>query len=111
MTVTRQGRTALMISRRLGVARLAERVIVLRDGVIVEEGHHDRLVAQDGVSAALFAGQAQWYRWEDVGRELPPHTPTRSSLSVPLCSRTSTGSPQQGMSCASAWTGVSQGLP
>jgi ABC-type multidrug transport system fused ATPase/permease subunit len=44
------------------VARLADRVIVLQGGVIVEEGPHDRLVARDGVYAALFAAQAQWYR-------------------------------------------------
>ena len=49
-----------MISHRLGVIRLAERVIVLRDGVIVEEARHDRLVARGGVSDALFTGQAQW---------------------------------------------------
>jgi ATP-binding cassette subfamily B protein len=57
-----RGRTALMISHRLGVARLADWVIVLQGGMIVEEGPHDRLVAKDGVYAALFAAQAQWYR-------------------------------------------------
>jgi ATP-binding cassette subfamily B protein len=56
------GRTALMISHRLGVARLADRVLVLQGGMIVEEGHHDALVARGGVYAALFAAQAQWYR-------------------------------------------------
>jgi ATP-binding cassette, subfamily B, bacterial len=56
------GRTAVMISHRLGAARVADRVIVLQEGVIVEEGHHDTLIAQGGVYAALFAAQAQWYR-------------------------------------------------
>jgi len=56
------GRTAIMISHRLGAARLADRVIVLQEGAIVEEGHHDTLVAKGGVYAALFAAQAQWYR-------------------------------------------------
>jgi len=57
-----EGRTAIMISHRLGAARLADRVIVLQDGQIVEQGHHDALVDQGGVYAALFAAQAQWYR-------------------------------------------------
>lgn len=57
-----EGRTAIMISHRLGAARLADRVIVLRDGVVVEEGHHDELVGKGGEYAALFAAQAQWYR-------------------------------------------------
>ena len=54
--MTRQGRTAVMFSHRLGVARLVDRIIVLRDGVIVEEGRHDRLVASGGE----YAAQAQW---------------------------------------------------
>ncbi len=56
------GRTAIMIAHRLGVARLADRVIVLRDGAIAEQGRHDALVAAGGVYAAMFAAQAQWYR-------------------------------------------------
>jgi ABC-type multidrug transport system fused ATPase/permease subunit len=57
-----EGRTAIMISHRLGMARLADRIIVLQDGAIVEEGRHDKLVAQGGVYARMFAAQAQWYR-------------------------------------------------
>lgn len=57
-----ESRTAIMISHRLGAARLADRVIVLRDGEIVEQGHHDDLVARGGLYGALFAAHAQWYR-------------------------------------------------
>lgn len=56
------GRTALMISHRLGAARLADRVIVLRDGAVVEDGPHDALIRHGGEYARLFAAQAQWYR-------------------------------------------------
>jgi ATP-binding cassette subfamily B protein len=56
------GRTAIMVSHRLGMARLADRVLVLRDGQIVEDGPHDTLVARCGPYAAMFAAQAQWYR-------------------------------------------------
>ena len=57
-----EGKTAVMISHRLGAARLADRIVVLRDGRIVEEGHHDTLLTAGGEYARLFAAQAQWYR-------------------------------------------------
>ncbi len=57
-----EGRTAIMISHRLGMARLADRVVVLHGGEIVEEGSHDDLVARKGAYARMFAAQAQWYR-------------------------------------------------
>ncbi|MBE3584150.1 MAG: ABC transporter ATP-binding protein [Limnochordaceae bacterium] len=55
-------RTAIMISHRLGAARLADRVIVLRGGTVVEVGGHDELIARKGEYARLFEAQAQWYR-------------------------------------------------
>ena len=57
-----QGKTAVLISHRLGMARLADRVLVLRDGGVVENGQHGALVAAGGEYARLFAAQAQWYR-------------------------------------------------
>jgi ABC-type multidrug transport system fused ATPase/permease subunit len=57
-----RGRTAVMISHRLGAARLADRIVVLREGRIVEIGRHDALIACGGEYARLFAAQAQWYR-------------------------------------------------
>ena len=56
------GRTALLISHRLGSARMADRILVLKDGCIVEQGHHDDLVAKGGVYAAMWEEQASWYR-------------------------------------------------
>ena len=56
------GRTALLISHRLGSARMADRILVLKDGRIVEQGHHDDLIAQGGVYAAMWEEQASWYR-------------------------------------------------
>jgi ATP-binding cassette subfamily B protein len=57
-----EGRTAIMISHRQGAARLADRILVLRDGRIVEDGPHEALVNAGGEYARLFAAQAQWYR-------------------------------------------------
>ena len=56
------GRTALLISHRLGSARMADRILVLKDGRIVEQGHHDALVVKGGVYAAMWEEQASWYQ-------------------------------------------------
>ena len=56
-----EGRTSVLISHRLGMARLADRVVVLREGRVVEDGHHDVLVIAGGEYAALFGAQARWY--------------------------------------------------
>lgn len=55
------GHTTFLISHRIGTARLAERILVLRDGRLVEDGHHDVLVRAGGEYADLFAAQRQWY--------------------------------------------------
>jgi len=55
-------RTAIMISHRLGMARLADRVLVLQNGTIVEEGGHNELLAKGGLYTRMFEAQAQWYR-------------------------------------------------
>lgn len=55
-------KTVLLISHRLGSARLADRVVFLQEGRIVEEGTHDQLVETGGAYAELFEMQAEWYR-------------------------------------------------
>lgn len=62
------GRTVLMVTHRLGSARLASRIAVLKEGQIVEEGTHDELVRLGGEYARMFRAQAHWYAdREDVG--------------------------------------------
>jgi ATP-binding cassette subfamily B protein len=49
-----RGRTALVIAHRLSTIRHADRIVVLRDGRVEEEGSHDELVARAGTYADLW---------------------------------------------------------
>ena len=53
-----QGRTVLTIAHRLSTIAHADRIVVLEDGIIVEEGSHDDLLAREGRYAALWHRQA-----------------------------------------------------
>ncbi len=57
-----KGRTAILISHRVGFARLADRIILLSDGKVAEVGTHDELMVKNGLYASFFNEQAQWYQ-------------------------------------------------
>ena len=61
------GKTVLLISHRLGSARLADRVLFLKNGRISEEGAHADLMAAGGAYAELYDMQAEWYREQPEG--------------------------------------------
>ena len=52
-----EARTSLIVSHRISTVRDADQILVLDRGRIVERGHHDELVAHDGLYAALYRKQ------------------------------------------------------
>jgi ATP-binding cassette, subfamily B, bacterial len=56
------GRTGVLISHRFSTVRMADRIVVLRGGEVVETGTHEELVSAGGLYAELFGMQAVGYR-------------------------------------------------
>ncbi|MDR7857366.1 ABC transporter ATP-binding protein [Tissierella sp.] len=56
-----KGKTSLFISHRLSSTRIADRIIVLDKGKIIEEGDHNQLINEDGLYANMYKIQARQY--------------------------------------------------
>lgn len=54
---TAKARTTIIIAHRLATVRNADRIIVMKDGVVEEEGQHETLVQANGVYAELVGAQ------------------------------------------------------
>jgi ATP-binding cassette subfamily B protein len=57
-----KGRTSILISHRFSTVRLADKIYVIHDGKLAEEGSHQELVDRDGRYAHMFRLQAEGYR-------------------------------------------------
>lgn len=57
-----EGHTVILVSHRFSSVRAADRILVLDQGRIVEDGSHDQLLAEQGLYAELFNIQAEGYR-------------------------------------------------
>jgi ATP-binding cassette, subfamily B, bacterial len=65
-----RGRTTLLIAHRLQTAKTADRIVVLQDGLIVEDGPHASLVTRGGPYAALWEAFTEARRREAAPRTL-----------------------------------------
>ena len=71
LDVVLQNRTAIVIAHRLSTIKSADRIIVLRQGQIIEEGNHDALMLQHGHYAELYN---TYFRHQSPDYEIPQAT-------------------------------------
>ena len=65
-----QGRTVLMIAHRLSTVRNADKIVVLSEGSIAEQGNHDELLAREGLYARMWADYEQAASWKIARSEV-----------------------------------------
>lgn len=56
-----EGKMVIIVTHRISVACLADRIVVFKDGEIIEDGTHDACLLNDGEYARLYSTQAKWY--------------------------------------------------
>ncbi|MFZ6014645.1 MAG: hypothetical protein ACOYXT_30170, partial [Bacteroidota bacterium] len=61
-----QGRTTIIISHRVSSAKLANKIVVLADGKIVQEGTHEALLEKEGMYRDLYEKQVMMDEAEEV---------------------------------------------
>lgn len=54
-------RSSILITHRLGATKKADWIMVLSEGKIAEEGHHESLMRKEGIYEGLYSQQQQWY--------------------------------------------------
>lgn len=55
-------KTAILISHRLGSTKIADRILVLDGGTLIESGTHDELINKKNLYWAMYQKQANWYK-------------------------------------------------
>ena len=56
-----KNKTAVIITHRLGSAKIADRIVVLDRGRIAEQGTHEELMGRKGIYSEMYHEQAKWY--------------------------------------------------
>ncbi|PMC36384.1 ABC transporter ATP-binding protein [Bacillus sp. UMB0899] len=58
--------TAIFISHRMASAKIADKIIVMKHGEIVEIGNHESLLSKNGEYAQMYHSQAKWYQESEL---------------------------------------------
>ncbi|MBW8348459.1 ABC transporter ATP-binding protein/permease [Bacillus sp. IITD106] len=56
-----KNKMSIIVTHRIGAARLASKIIVLNEGKIEEEGTHEELMEAEGLYSRMYRSQKQWY--------------------------------------------------
>ncbi|WP_172122379.1 MULTISPECIES: ABC transporter ATP-binding protein [unclassified Devosia] len=72
-----EGRTGLVIAHRLATIRGADRIIVLQNGELIENGNHDQLMAKNGLYARLY--NMNYASFDDIPEEVIAAGPKAAS--------------------------------
>jgi len=59
-----KNKSAVIVTHRLGSVKLADRIIVMKDGEVVQIGTHEKLINVEGEYKRLYEAQEQWYNDE-----------------------------------------------
>jgi len=57
-----RGKTTVFISHRLGSTKIADKIFVIEQGNVAEQGSHDQLMAKNGLYAEMYESQRSWYQ-------------------------------------------------
>lgn len=63
-----QGRTALLVTHRIGLTKIANRIMVMDQGKLVQMGTYNELAAADGKFRELLQAQRKWYMHSVTGK-------------------------------------------
>jgi ABC-type multidrug transport system fused ATPase/permease subunit len=66
-----KGRTVITIAHRLSTIRASNKILVLKDGVLAEQGNHDELMALGGIYAGLYHAQFEGTASQELPGALP----------------------------------------
>jgi ABC-type multidrug transport system fused ATPase/permease subunit len=64
-----EGKTSIIISHRVGLCKLADRIIVMKNGEVAEVGTHAELFAMNGEYNRIWGEQSKWYDENEVVRQ------------------------------------------
>jgi len=56
-----KGKTAILVTHRLGSTKIADRILLMESGQVCELGTHEQLITRDGKYAQMYREQAGWY--------------------------------------------------